>query len=248
MKKIPVSLLTTLVLCELIVTGVFAQASQLTLKISRDWGYGGFNSDIQGLFTLRVTGPTDLTKVTYYIDQTVLGEVTQSPFSLQFSTDNYPLGWHDLTAIGLSSSGQEYRSNAIRAEFVPAKSVVRTLFPILGVIFAILVLSAVGPLVVMRRKKATLPAGAERQYGIRGGAICPRCQRPFPLPIFAANLGFSKLTACPYCGKVGLMRVQPLEKLRAAERAELEGQKAHVPEESEDEKLKKELNDSKFQN
>ena len=91
--------------------------SQLTLGMSRDWGYGGLNGDIEGLFSMHVTGPADLTRVDFYIDNTKIGEVTQAPFNLQFNTDNYPLGNHQIYAIGYSASGQEYRSNVIIGKF-----------------------------------------------------------------------------------------------------------------------------------
>jgi len=246
MKKMIIALLSGLTICLLIVGVAGAQGEQLTLKLSRDWGYSGFSGDIQGLFTMHVTGPADLTKVTFYIDSTVIGEVNKAPFNLQFNTDNYPLGMHELFAVGDSSTGQEYRSNSIKAEFVPASQGGKAVLPIVGIILGIVVLSAIVPLAMGRRTKK-LPMGAERNYGAGGGAICPRCQRPFPLPLISPHLVFSKLAVCPYCGKVGLMRPQPIDKLRAAEKAELAGDKVLVPEESEEEKLKKNLDDSKYQ-
>jgi Ribonuclease G/E len=64
--------------------------------------------------------------------------------------------------------------------------------------------------------------------------------------IYGMNLLTSKLDRCPYCGKWSVVRHQSLEALRAAEQAELEGEKAQVPEETEEEKLKRELDDSKL--
>ena len=246
MKKIFAAILSSLAICLLAAGVAGAQGEQLTLKLSRDWGYGGFNGDIQGLFTMHVTGPANLAKVTFYIDSTVIGEVDKAPFNLQFNTDNYPLGIHELSAVGNSSTGQEYRSNTIKAQFVPASQGGKAVLPILGIILGIVVLSAIVPL-AMGRKTKKLPMGAERNYGAGGGAICPRCQRPFPLSLLSPHLGFSKLAVCPYCGKVGLLRPQPIEQLRAAEKAELAGEKVRVPEESEEEKLKKNLDDSKYQ-
>jgi DNA-directed RNA polymerase subunit RPC12/RpoP len=98
-----------------------------------------------------------------------------------------------------------------------------------------------------RGKREELPLGAERKYGLRGGGICPKCKRPFALSLFSMNLGFSKLARCPYCGKMSAVRVQPLARLRQAERAELEQAEGQVPGISEEEKLKKELDDSKYQ-
>jgi hypothetical protein len=61
------------------------------------------------------------------------------------------------------------------------------------------------------------------------------------------NLGLSKLARCPYCGKWSIVRIQSMAKLREAEQAELEWGKAEVLEETEEEKLRKELDDSKYQ-
>jgi hypothetical protein len=246
MKKVFNSLIISLALCLLITIAVVAQGEQLTLKLSRDWGYGGFNGDIQGLFTMHVTGPTDLAKVNFYIDSTAIGEVDKAPFNLQFNTENYPLGIHELSAVGSSATGQEYHSNLVRAEFVPASQSSKVILPIVSILLAVVLLSAAIPLVMSRRTKK-LPMGTERNYGAGGGAICPRCQRPFPLSLLSPHLGFSKLAVCPYCGKVSLVRPQPVEQLRAAEKAELDGEQVSVPEESEEEKLKKELDDSKYQ-
>jgi hypothetical protein len=67
---------------------------------------------------------------------------------------------------------------------------------------------------------------------------------------FGLNLGLSKLDRCPYCGKWGLVRAKPLDVLRAAEAGELEEAQAgsQLSAESEEEKLRKELDDSRFQN
>lgn len=246
MKKIQFAFLISLLACLAAVIAVGAQTEQLTLKMSRDWGYSGFGSDIQGLFTMRVTGPADLAKVSFYVDNTKIGEVAKAPFSLQFNTDDYPLGVHQLYAVGTSSGGQEYRSNILSAEFVPASSAGKTVLPILGVILAALVIAAVVPL-LFNRKVRNLPMGSERTYGVAGGAICPKCHRPFPLSFLSPNLGFSKLAVCPYCRKVSLVRPEPLVKLREAEKAELAGGQPLVQETSEEEKLKKEMDESKYQ-
>jgi hypothetical protein len=247
MKKIQISLFISILMSLLAVSLVAAQTSQLTLSMSRDWGYGGFHGDIQGLFTMKIKGPSDLAKVTFYIDSTVIGEVDQAPFNLQFTTDNYPLGLHDLYAVGTSNSGQEYRSNVIKAEFVLPSSVGKTIFPVLAVIIVVVVLSAVIPLLSARKAK-NVPLGSERNYGAAGGTICPRCQRPFALTLFSPHVGFQKLAVCPYCKKFSLVRPLPLEQLRLAEKMELDGQQ-QVPlaEESEVEKLKKEIDNSKYQ-
>jgi hypothetical protein len=119
---------------------------------------------------------------------------------------------------------------------------------VLGVILAAILLSTLGPLLLRRGKHLNLPLGAERNYGVGGGGICPKCHRPFAIPLFSPRLGFSRLAACPFCGKWSMVRVEPLSKLREAERAELEWAKPdQFSDSSEDEKLSKEIDDSKYQ-
>jgi hypothetical protein len=250
MKRNLIVAMIVILVTLLFAQAVYSQTEELSLRMSRDFGYGGFNNDIQGLFSMKVTGPGDLEKVVFYIDSTVIGEVTQAPFNLQFNTDNYPLGQHTMSAVGFSSSGQQYYSNKITSIFVAAsvgnKAGLQIIVPVLVIVFGAILLSFVIPLITGRGKNQNLPLGAERKYGT-GGGICPKCHRPFALPLFSLNLGLSKLARCPYCGKWSGVRIQSLAKLREAEQAELEWGKANVQEETEEEKLRKEIDDSKFQ-
>ncbi len=247
MKIMQIALLLAVIASLLITSSVLAQTGQLTIRMTRDWGYGGFNGDIEGLFSMHVTGPVDLVRVEFYIDNTKIGEVTRPPFNLQFNTDGYQHGNHQLSAIGYSTSGQEYRSNVISANFVPKQSSLKIILPVLGVVVVAILLSTLVPLLAGRSKSLSTPLGAERSYGVGGGGICPKCHRPFALPLFSAHLGFSKLVPCPFCRKWSLVRVMSLSKLREAEKAELDWGKAEVEEETEEEKFNKELDDSKYQ-
>jgi uncharacterized Zn finger protein (UPF0148 family) len=66
--------------------------------------------------------------------------------------------------------------------------------------------------------------------------------------MLSAHLGFSKLAVCPFCGRFSLVRVESIKKLREAEKAELESAKPDKQiEVSEEEKLSKEIDDSKYQ-
>lgn len=249
MKKIRITSLITILMSLMATTAVVAQTEELALSMSRDWGYGGFGGDIQGLFSLKVTGPADLARVVFYIDNTAIGEVTQSPFRVQFNTDNYPNGQRELYAVGYSSGGQEYLSKVINANFVPAsegsKAAMRIVIPVLGVVFGAMLLAAIVPILTGRKTK-NLPPGSPRQYPL-GGAICPKCDRPFAVHFWGLRLGFARLDRCPYCGKWSLVRYASMDKLHAAEQAELAGERAQVPEMAEEGKLKKELDDSKYQ-
>ncbi|MCX6039409.1 MAG: hypothetical protein NTW99_16290 [Chloroflexi bacterium] len=114
MKKIQFALLIATLVSLLAITAAFAQTEELSLRMSRDFGYGGFNNDIQGLFSMKVTGPADLARVVFYINSIVIGEVTQAPFNLQFNTDNYPLGQLcNSTRIITPSANTNYMLSAI---------------------------------------------------------------------------------------------------------------------------------------
>ena len=249
MKKVIAALYYAVILNLLVVTSVVAQTEELTLKMSRDFGYGGFNNDIQGLFSMKVSGPIDLVRVVFYIDNTAIGEVTQAPYNLQFNTDDHPRGQHELYAVGYSLSGQEYHSSSIISNFVPAsegtKATLQIAVPVLVIIFGAILLSFIVPLMT-GRGKTQLPPGAERKYGF-GGGICPKCHRPFALPLFSLNLGLSKLARCPYCGKWSAVRIQSMAKLREAEQAELDWGRAEVQEATEEEELRNKMDDSKYQ-
>jgi hypothetical protein len=239
------SLLTSLIL----VPAAFAQSTLLTLSLSRDFGYGGFNGDIQGLFSMHVTGPASLTRVDFFLDSTQIGESSQAPFDFQFSTDVYPLGAHALYAIGYTADGQVLRSETISAKFVPAsegtKAAVWIVIPLLVILVGAVLLAIVLP-GLLGRKQAGLEPGAPRAYTL-GGAICPKCQRPFGLHLYGMNLAVGKLDRCPYCGRWSFVRRAGLNELHSAEQAELERSKGQVVEVSGDEKLKKDLDDSKYQ-
>jgi DNA-directed RNA polymerase subunit RPC12/RpoP len=98
----------------------------------------------------------------------------------------------------------------------------------------------------MGRKTVSLAPGTPRQYTL-GGAVCPKCKRPFAFHIFGLRLMVARVDRCPYCGKWSFVRWTSLNELRAAERAETQTTPAQVPEISAEEKLKKELDDSKYQ-
>jgi Bacterial Ig domain len=249
MKKITFSLLLALAFVLPTLSSVFAQTETLKLSLSRDWGYGGFNNDIQGTFSMHVKGPDTLVKVEFYIDDTKIGEDIQSPFALQFITDSYALGWHTMSAVGYTSDGQQLKSNSITANFVEPQSVGKFIYPVLAIVVVAILASTLGPLLMNRGKLVNLPLGEERHYSMGGGGICSKCHRPFALPLFSMNLGLSKFARCPYCGKWSAVRLLPIDRLREAERAELEQAKTAQPVigETEEDRLKKELDNSKYQ-
>jgi hypothetical protein len=228
------------------------ESDQLGLRLKRDFGYSSGTGKIQGAFTLKASGPENLRRVVFFLDSEKLGEVSQAPFELRFHTDSYNVGMHTLYAVGYTLDGQEWRSNDIRVQFVSAEegwqAGMRILFPMLGLIAAVMILSVVFSL-FSARKVQSLPPGAPRKYGFSGGAICPRCSRPFALNMLSFNLGPGyKFDRCPFCGRWAMMRRRSPAELRLAEQAELQSaQSASVGREDEQENLRRELDDSRFQ-
>ncbi|HLE53149.1 MAG TPA: Ig-like domain-containing protein [Anaerolineales bacterium] len=232
----------------------FAQTDQeeLSLRLSRDFGYSSGTGKIQGAFSMTATSPRNLVRVMFYIDGESIGEITQAPFRLRFSTGDHPLGVHTLSALGYTEDGRELRSNEIRVQFVAAEegwqAGLKIAIPLLAIVFGAMILSFVVPLVFNRGRASRLPLGAPRNYGIIGGAICPKCKRPFGMHFYGLNLIAGKLERCPYCGKWSLVRRASPGQLASAEAAELAQAKegALAPHMSEEEHLKRELADSRF--
>lgn len=250
MKKITYAILITIFVSLTFMSVVSAQNEELTLSLSRDFGYGGFNGDIQGTFSVKASGPANLEKVQFFLDETLLGEDTEAPFAIQFVTDNYPTGAHIFSAVGYTADGKQLKSQTISALFVSKKegysAVLKMVVPILAVVFGALAIGAITTMINVRKGKK-LPAGAPRSYSF-GGGICPKCKRPFGFQLLSLNMIGGKLTPCPYCGKWSFVKRASMSDLHAAEQAELDSEKVQISEASEEEKLRKELDDSRYQN
>lgn len=199
--------------------------AELVLGMRRDFGYGGFG-EIQGNFRLTVSGPENLVRVVFRMDDQTLGEVTAAPWQLRFHTDNFAPGSHTLAATGYTASGQELHSNEITTRFLSSedagKATGRLVVTLLGGIFGLMALSALVSSLLFRRKGGAPAPGAPRNYGLAGGAVCSRCGRPFARHIWAPNMVMGKLERCPYCGKWAILRAASPAELAAAEAAELQ--------------------------
>jgi hypothetical protein len=211
------------IVCLLSVGLALAQSeAELKLGLNRDFGFGGFG-EIQGLFTMKVSGTDDLVRVDFRMDDVFIGEVIEPPFRLQFHTDNFAPGPHTLSAVGYTSSGAELRSTEIRPQFLSkeaaGKATTKVIVPVVVLVVAITLAGTVGTLLASRRQGA-VPLGQPRTYGMAGGTICSRCGRPYALSTLGMNLGVGKLAVCPHCGKWAVARAMPLDALRAAEAAE----------------------------
>ncbi len=222
-----------------------SEEGTLSLRLTRDYGYGGMNGQIQGKFSLRVNGPDDIVKVDFIIDGEVVHTSTESPFRYQFSTDDYPPGKHTLTAIGYKADGTpvygtEFVRQILSAE--DARSSMKNMVVPLLVFLGIVTLAGVLVPVFMMRNKEFKPG----QYGAAGGAVCPRCTFPYSRHILAPNLLVGKLQRCPHCGKWAVVSRASQPDLESAEaRWAREGTSSgEAP--SEEEKMRQRLDDSRY--
>ena len=227
---------------------------QLTLTVRRDWGYGN-GSQIQGHFSMEAVGPKNLTAVVFKIDEAVVAEVTRPPFKVQFVTDDYPPGWHNLIAVGQTSDGRTLTSAPRRFEFVSGAEAwagaQRIIVSVLGAVTVVMAIVLTLQFAATRTgSKKRLPLGAPRRYGIAGGTICPKCQRPFALRWWSFNVGFRKFDRCEHCGQWSLVRRISRDQLADAEAAEPRLARPDTPtrELNAEEKLKRQLDESRFDN
>jgi hypothetical protein len=250
MKKYSLAILITVLVSLAIITEVSAQGEELTLGLSKDFGSGAFNGDIQGTFTVKASGPANLERVQFFLDDTLLGEDPESPFAIQFVTGNYTTGAHIFSAVGFTTDGKRIDSKTISAVFVSKEEASATslkmIVPILAVVFGAMAISAITSMVNLRNGKKLL-AGAVRSYSF-GGGICPKCKRPFGFQLLGIHMFGRKLTPCPHCGKWSVVTRATMSELHAAELAELDTEKVQIHAASGEEKMKKELDDSKYQN
>jgi hypothetical protein len=231
-------------LIALSVTQIAFAQRELTLSINRDFGYGGFDNKIEGLFSLTAEGPEDLISVDFYIDQELIATVESTPFRVQFSTNSYAAGEHRLLAIGSTVSGDEMRSNEIVRVFITKEETRDAMFgiivPMVGVVLLVMVATAGIPALLGRKEKVG-------EYGILGGTVCPKCGLPFSLKFWGLNLFTGKLQRCPHCGKWSLVNRASLDALVASEARYRGEEPAHVAEESKDQRTRRQIDDSRYE-
>ena len=249
------SLLMVLILLVLIFSPVLAQTSEeplYRLNINRDFGYGA-GADIRGLFTLRIVGPEDLASVSYFIDDQLMTEVDESPFTYQFNTSQYPFGSHDLTAVVTNTSGEKFTTPARHMNFVSpeeeAAGMKNIVGPIILLLVGIMVVVGLAQFAVMRKRNPNgVAPGTQRNYGYAGGSICKHCGRPTPRHIWGFNIAIGKFDRCENCGKWSVMQAASYEILRAAEISEqtTESNNPNFNEKTDEEKLRELIDKSKY--
>lgn len=248
---------TLLVVRLLVAMPVWAQEEGLSIFVSKQFGYN-MGSQIQGTFKIRVRGPEDLAVVTFLLDGETLGEATAAPFEVSFKTDEYAPGWHEITAVGKTASGQSLTARALSFQFVSAESagkgMVQIVVPVLVLVVIATVAAAVFPMLTGRKQSsvfdpASYTPGEPRSYGILGGAVCSKCGRPFGIHWWGLNISLvGKYDRCPHCGKWRLARRASREALREAEAEEHAAHTAAAPHPAPnaEEKLREQLDDSRF--
>ena len=251
-KFLKASMLSLIPLLGVVFTATGQAETPLALGLRRNFGYSSGTGDVQGNFTLKATPNQAVKRVVFYLDEQVMGEAASEPYEQRFVTDNYPAGVHSLSAKGFTADGQELDSNVIRVNFVTAEASRKSMYTILGALFGAILLAAgiawAIPTLLGKKAKPT-PPGARHNYGPLGGSICPRCGRPFARSLLGVNLVFGRLERCPHCGKWSFVQRASLEALRAAEQAELQQAEGSTgaPNLGEEERLRKELDDSRYQ-
>ncbi len=237
-----------------LVSPVLAQQGY-RLLVDRNFGFSA-GSQIRGDFTLKLSGDEQaVASVTFLIDGEEMATVDQPPFHYRFNTAAYPEGIHELSARLILKDGSTVELTPRRFEFASSEAEKEAIFkivmPLLGVVLLLTLLGGGMQMLALRGKPAGRYApGQPRDYGVLGGAICPKCQRPTPVHVWGLNLLVGKWDRCENCGKFSLMRRQPLEVLRAAEAAERQAEQGSLPtaEKSEEEKLRDLLDQSKYTN
>jgi DNA-directed RNA polymerase subunit RPC12/RpoP len=247
-----VSIVLLFLLLLLTPRGVHAQeeGEGIELRVLRIFGYRLGNT-LQGRIGLRVDGPQDLVQVAFYLDDEVIFEDDEAPYQYDFSTGEFSPGEHTLQAIGYTKDGKILHSDVERYTFLSAdqatKGIQDVLIPLLiGIVVLIAIAGAISALIT-RRKAPEQKIG---DYGPAGGAVCKRCGRPFSRHVLSPNLVVGKLERCPYCGKVAIVRRgPPMEIKEAEERLLADRQERDGPVgESEDERLRRMLDESRFEN
>jgi hypothetical protein len=186
-------------------------------------------------------------RVEFLIDNLVVLTDTEAPFRYQFNTGSYALGPHTLAAVGYTATSQELRTQERSYEFVTAEegwqAAGRIAIPVIGLVILVSLAGTVGPALVGRRKPHR-----RGEYGVEGGAVCPRCRFPFSRHLISPNMLVGRLERCPHCGKWSMVRRATPQELEAAENrlAEEEGRGALVVDD-EKERVRRMIDESRYE-
>ena len=223
-------------------TAVFAQEDQLTIRLNRDFG-SGFGTQIRGTFSIRVSGPDNLERVEFFIDDERIGEDNEIPFRLQFRTSNHENGIHTMKAVGYTTNGQELVSNRITRQFISAS---QSTNKALWIIVPILVLGLGGRfLSSWIANRGRRESGKPVVNGPLGGTFCPKCGEPYAIHLWSLRLVTVRADRCPHCGKWAIVHRAHPDDLNAA-LDEKETAVSTPPSTQTNDDLKDLLDDSRF--
>ena len=240
--------LIALFMALLVITPAAAQEENppLTLSLRKEFGFRGGNR-IQGRFSIHVDGPGDLVSVVLFIDDQVVGESDTAPFDFSLITGNYPFGQHVLRVKGFTAEGRELTSEPRAFEFISAEAgalvAVKIILPILAGIAAVTILAAFVTGSLGRRREASRPG----EYGIAGGAVCPRCGLPFSRHLLSLNLAVGKLERCPHCSRWSVVRRAMPKALELAEtKLAVDNTSGSWETESDEARLARQIDETRF--
>jgi hypothetical protein len=211
-SKLCAVLVAVLVLC--FAQPALAHGDGLHLRMYRDWGYAGFEHDIEGYFSLIADGPADLERVEFYIGDELVSADEQSPFRVKFHTRDFSTGEQRIFAVGFTAGGAELRSNEYVRVFLSGEEAKQKTIALIGPILVF-----VAALFLISLLAQVLPRNKPQpgKYGISGGAVCPKCGLPMSIHFFSFHAGWNNYERCPHCGKWSWVRKAKPEDLRAAE-------------------------------
>jgi len=205
------------------ITPADAQGSDFHIHLGKDFGYA-WGSTIQGRFTIRVIGDdSEIDRVTFFIDEGVLGEADSKPFRLSFNTGDFSPGTHQLRASVYLKDGRIQTTSSLSYHFLSAAEANRQLTRILlglGGAVAVIILLVAGLQILLAKRDTSRrrAQGASHRYGILGGTICPKCGSEFPRHLYGLNLLVGRLDRCEHCGRwVMTTRATPAALRRAEE-------------------------------
>jgi hypothetical protein len=196
---------------------------------------------------MRAASDEPLVRVAFLINGEVVADDNEAPFEYRFNTGDYPTGDTILTAIGYTADGRELLSNSIQREFLSSEeawgATSGLVGPLILIVLGITVVSTMVP-ILLGRKRTHKPG----VYGSAGGAVCPRCTFPYSRNFLSPNLLVGKLESCPHCRKWAIVRRATADELIAAEaRFAAEGKPEIANSESEEDRLRRMLDDSRYE-
>jgi hypothetical protein len=150
--------------------------------------------------------------------------------------------------VGYTTLGEVLKSPVRRFEFVSVEEGLRAAEGIVRPILigiAVLIVVATLSMILLSRRRGKPSIG---EYGPAGGAVCSRCGLPFSRHILSPNLLIGKLERCPHCGKWAIARRAMRVALQQAEERWVADEKRGALDlESEEDKLRRMIEDSRFE-